>query len=220
MAPIGRLKARLRLRTLAVLGPQLGYQHGPMGWVATTALNRIHHAVISTSVATLAPSPGETAADVGFGGGLGLGLLLDAVGPQGQVHGVEISDLPLQRARLRYRSAARTGRLHLHKAPVADLPLPDGSVDALMTVNTIHHFSDLGAAFRAVAAALTTSGRFVVAFPDPDRMRDLPVTATHRHRPRPLEEIRTELGAAGLRLVDGTTAYGGAYHVLLARPGP
>src|SRR3954447_9450604 len=145
------VRGSLRSRTITLLGPQLGFQQGPMGWVAAPALNRLHRQVIAAAAAALRVRAGERAADIGYGGGLGLELLLDAVGPTGTVHGVEISDLTIRPARLQFRGAIRQDWLRLHQARVTDLPLPDGSLDALMTVNTIHHFDDLAAAFASVA---------------------------------------------------------------------
>jgi arsenite methyltransferase len=217
MPALSRIRPRLRLRVLAILGPQLGRQRGPVGWVAGAALNRLHRVVIADSVALLAPAPGAVVADVGFGGGLGLRQLLDAVGPQGTVHGVEITDLAIRRASWTFRADVRQGRLVLHQAPVADLPLADGSLSGLVTVNTIHHFDDLGAAFRAIAAALEPAGRLVVGFPDPDRQRAGKVAATHGHRPRSLSEVKAELEAAGLRLATHERSYGDAYHLMVAQ---
>jgi arsenite methyltransferase len=191
-----------------------------MGWVAAAALNRIHRDVITASVEALDPRPGAAVADIGFGGGLGLELLLAQVGERGVVHGVEITDLTIRRARRQFGDATRTGRLHLHKAEIADLPMTSGSIDGVMTVNTIHHFDDLAAAFRAVARVLAPGGRCVVAFPDPERQRQMPMAATYGHRLRPVIEVEQELGAAGLHLTDVQRTYADVYVLLLAeKPG-
>src|SRR4051812_17404375 len=216
MPTASRLKSRARLQVLKVLGPQLGNQHGAFGWVATTALNRLHRAVIRNSVRVLAPGAGGTVADIGFGGGLGLGLLLEAVGPQGTVHGIEITELPIRRATMTYRRAVRDRRLQLHQASVAQLPMADGTVDGVITINTIHHFDDLGAAFSSIARVLTDGGRVVIGFPDPARMRTQPMTGRHGHRPRSVEEVCAELDAAGLHLANHERIQDGAYHLLLA----
>ncbi len=203
-----------------MLGPQLGFQQGAMGWVATPALNRLHRQIITTAAAALHIGRGHRVADIGYGGGLGLGLLLDAVGPTGTVHGVEISDLTIRRARLQFRSAVRQGRLRLHQASVTDLPLPDGSLDAVMTVNTIHHFEDLAAAFASVSRVLAPGGRVAVGFPDPTRQRTNPATIRHEHRVRDVDEVRSELTRAGLSDVTSETTRGGVYVVLTAaKPG-
>lgn len=184
--------------TLRLLGPQLARQHGVTGWLASPALNRLHRDVNARAVAELAPTSGETVADIGFGGGIGLRMLLDAVGPAGAVHGVELSALSVGRARLLYRAAVSGGRLSLHEAPVEHLPLAPGTLDGALTVNTIHHFADLDVAFRSIAETLRPGGRLVLAFPDPGRQAALPLTSRHRHRPRPREEVERSLRDAGL----------------------
>src|ERR1700710_260614 len=73
-----RVVQRARMRTLGLLGPQLARQHGLAGWLASPALNRLHREVITASVTALATTPGSTVADIGFGGGIGLRLLLRA----------------------------------------------------------------------------------------------------------------------------------------------
>src|SRR4051794_36479524 len=192
------VRGSLRSRTVTLLGPQLGFQRGPMGWVAAPALNRLHRHVIAAAASALQAGPGERVADIGYGGGLGLELLLDAVSPTGTVHGIEISDLTIRRAGLQFRSAIRQGRLQLHPARGPALPLPDDSLDAVMTVNTIHHFNDLAAAFASVARVLAPGGRAAVAFPDPTRQRTNPATTRHAHWVRDVAEVEAELVRAGL----------------------
>jgi arsenite methyltransferase len=204
------------MRTLALLGPQLGLQHGAVGWIASPALNRLHRDVIRAAIDLLDPVPGETVADVGFGGGIGLRMLLTEVGARGAVHGVEVSELSVNRAKLLYRSAIRRGRLHVHQAPVEALPMAAGSVDALLTANTIHHFADLGTAFRSIAEVLKPGGRLVVAFPDPTRQQALPLTSRHRHHPRPLHEVLDALREAGLEPGPVERPFGAVYHLVLA----
>lgn len=167
----------------------------------------------------LAPTPGQTAADIGFGGGLGLGLtmLLDRVGPTGRVHGVDISRTMLDRARRQHRRAVAGSRLVLHEAPMTELPLAGASIDAAMTVNTIYFVPD--EAFTALARMLSPTGRLVLGLADPAAMARDPVTA-HGFRIRPLTDVQTALTTVGLTLVDhhrvGTGA--DAFHLLIAQP--
>lgn len=105
-------------------------------------LNRANRASVTAAVEALALAPGRVAADVGFGGGLSLDLLLDQVGPAGRVYGFDISRVMLDRARRQHRRAIADGRLVLHEASMIDLPLADASVDAAMTVNTIYFLPD------------------------------------------------------------------------------
>jgi arsenite methyltransferase len=176
--------------------------------------------VVTAAVTLLAPVPGEAVGDVGFGGGLSLDLLLGLVGPTGSVHGIEISDVALRTARRRFRREVSAGRLELHEAGVADLPLPEGSLDGLMTVNTIYFVDDLVGAFRAMRGALAPAGRLVLGIGDPAGMADMPVTG-QGFRLRPVPEVQDALAEAGLteaahqRVGEGPRGF----HLLLARPG-
>ena len=78
----------------------------------------------------LAPSPGESVLDVACGTGLSLGLLRDAVGPQGCVTGVEVSPEMLAQARARV-AAQGWGNVVLIEAPAEEARL-EGPFDAAL----------------------------------------------------------------------------------------
>ena len=76
---------------------QLGHPKGLLGAVIGRVLNKGNAPTIAAAVAALELAGTETAADIGFGGGLGLHLLLAATA--GDVHGVEPSPDMIRRAR-------------------------------------------------------------------------------------------------------------------------
>ena len=82
----------LRTRFLAGLARQLGHPQGLAGRIVGARLDRANARMVAAAVDATRADPGATVADVGFGGGAGLALLLDRVGPGGIVHGVEISE--------------------------------------------------------------------------------------------------------------------------------
>jgi arsenite methyltransferase len=180
-------------------------------------LNRGNRAAVTAAVEALAVEPGQVAADIGFGGGLSLALLLDRVGPTGRVHGLDISRTMLDRARRKHRGPVADGRLILHAASMTDLPLADASVDAAMTVNTVYFVRD--DAFPELARMLSPAGRLVLGFGDPMAMAREPVTA-HGFRIRPLAEVQAALTGAGLALTDHRRVGSGpdAFHLLVAQP--
>jgi arsenite methyltransferase len=182
-------------------------------------LNRANRATVKAAIEALAPWPGEVGADIGFGGGLGLALLLDRVGPAGRVHGWDISRSMLDRARRQHRRALAEGRLELHQASMSDLPSAGVSIDAAMTVNTIYFVAD--DAFGGLARMLSGNGRLVIGLGDPAAMAREPVTA-HGFRVRPLAEVVALLDAAGLSLLDDRRVGSGpdAFHLLVTRPSP
>jgi demethylmenaquinone methyltransferase/2-methoxy-6-polyprenyl-1,4-benzoquinol methylase len=75
------------------------------------------------AIAELRLSPGDTVVDLGTGTGWNLSLLADAVGPTGQVVGVDLSSEMLERARRRAGGAGRQN-LSLVQADLRDFDLP------------------------------------------------------------------------------------------------
>ncbi|MBB1158800.1 MULTISPECIES: class I SAM-dependent methyltransferase [Amycolatopsis] len=201
---------------LAGFAKQLGHPRGRAGQAVVRLLNNVNRGPVTAAVEALEIRRGETALDLGFGGGLGLDLLLRAT-EGGAVHGAEISETALARARRTFPKNLAAGRLVLHQAGMAELPLGDGTIDAALTVNTVYFIPDLAPAFAEVARVLSGGGRFVVGIGDPSTMREMPFTS-HGFRLRPPEEIEQALADAGLelrrhdRLGDGPKAF----HLLVA----
>src|SRR5690242_10855491 len=131
----------LRDRLLAVVAGQLSRPHGVFSPFVARALNRGNEKLIAGTIDAAGIRPGAAAADVGFGGGLGLRLLLDRIGDDGVVHGVEIADDMLRRAESQFSGDVRSGRLRVSRGSLTELPLDDGAVDALITVNTVYFVS-------------------------------------------------------------------------------
>jgi arsenite methyltransferase len=197
---------------------QLGHPSGLAGRVMARGLNRGNARLITAAVDALEPSRRTSLADVGFGGGLGLRLLLTG-GPDPTVHGIEVSTAMLQRAETTFSEALASGRLLLHQAPVERLPLSDSSLDGAITVNTLYFVADLDRAFAELARVLNGSGRVVIGIGDPDAMKALRVTA-HGFRLRPVDEITAALIAAGLPITHHHRVDTGRIpaHILTAEP--
>lgn len=178
---------------------QLGRPHGLLGPVVARALNRGNGRAIEDAVAAADVAPGATVADIGFGGGVGLTMLLDRVGDRGVVHGIEVADDMLQRARSRFRDDVDAGRLRLGHGSLTALPLDDGALDAVITLNTVYFVADLDAACGELARVLRPGGLAVVGIGDPDAMAQIPVTR-YGFTLRPVTEIVAALQGAGLRV--------------------
>jgi arsenite methyltransferase len=199
------------------LARQLGRPSGVVGRLAVARmLNRGNQATVTAAVDALELRRGEVAADIGFGGGLGLTLLLDRLGMAGRVHGVDLSPAMLRRAASRFRRERR--RLTLHLGSVTELPLDDASIDAAICVNTVYFVADLEKAFAELARVLKPAGRLVLGAGDPDMMAAMPITR-HGFRVRPIEELTAGLAEAGLPVTEHRRVGSGdrAFHLLVAR---
>ena len=144
----------IRERLLSTVAGQLGRPHGILSPLVARALNRGNERAIAAAVESAEIARGAVAADIGFGGGVGVQLLLDRVGDDGRVHGIEISEEMLRRARSRFGRDVQSGRLRLSTGSLTELPLDDGSVDALITVNTVYFIRELDVACAELARVL------------------------------------------------------------------
>lgn len=182
-------------------------------------LNRGNRQTVTAAVDAVRAGDGDVVADIGFGGAVGIDLLLGRVGPAGRVYGIEISSTMLADARRRFRRDVGLGRLELHEASIEQLPMDDNSLDGLITTNTIYFIDDLQACFAEFARVLRPSGRIVLGLGDPTAMAKMPFTK-HRFQLRPMAEVIDHLHHAGLQIAEDLRVGNGenAFHLLVAVP--
>lgn len=186
-------------RIMKYLAGQAARPSGAVSEVVAAGLNQGNRSMIAAAVRACDLSSGQVAADIGFGGGVGLEFLLDTVGSDGRVYGVDISSAMLKRARRRHRAAIASGRLHLAPGSATKLPLDAATVDAMMTVNTVYFLSALAPMLAEAQRVLRPGGRLVIGTRDAEKMGDLPVTQ-HGFTLRPAPEISSAMADAGFEV--------------------
>ncbi|MDM7853907.1 arsenite methyltransferase [Cellulomonas alba] len=101
---------------------------------------------------------GERVLDLGSGGGIDVLLSAKRVGPTGFVHGVDMTDEMLALARANAERAGATN-VEFHQGTIEDLPLPDASVDVVISNCVVNLSPDKPAVLSEVYRVLVPGGR-------------------------------------------------------------
>src|SRR5687767_14068914 len=142
---------------------QLRRPSGAFGRVIAALLNRGNRRANERAVELLGVDSSHRALDVGFGGGVGLGLL--AAQSPSLLAGVDHSPDAVRAARKRFPAA------DLHTASVESLPFEDGSSDRVLSVHTIYFWPDAAAGASELFRVTAPGGRVVLGFMRGEEMR-------------------------------------------------
>jgi arsenite methyltransferase len=162
----------------------------------------------------LAPRPREHVLDIGSGPGFLAMEIAKDVGPEGIVHGVDISESMIAIARRR-EPATESAPLQFQLADARTLPFPDASFDAAVSTQVFEYIDDVPAALAEAHRVLTPGGRLLLLDTDwdsivwhsrePQRMRRVLAAwdahAADPHLPRTLPGLIRD---AGFTLTDTT----------------
>jgi len=145
-----------------VVANQMRMPRGLLAPLAARSLNRRNQGLIGRTIAALDVNDGHRVLDVGFGGGISLGLLTALIGT-GQVAGIDPSPEMVTRACRVFADELRRERLSVGTGSVGAIPFGDATFDRAITCQTVYFWADLKKGLEELHRVLVPGGRLAVA---------------------------------------------------------
>jgi SAM-dependent methyltransferase len=136
------------------------YDAAETGGAPETAVAASLGCGVQTAVAAL--HAGETVLDLGSGAGADALISASRVGPRGKVYGLDMTDEMLALARANAEQAG-ADNVEFLKGYIEEIPLPDASVDVVISNCVINLAGDKSKVFAEAARVLRPGGRFAVS---------------------------------------------------------
>jgi arsenite methyltransferase len=150
---------------LDLLVPQLARPHGPLSRLIAPLLDRGNRTINLHVVGALDLAPQQRVLELGFGGGVGLAMVLEHQ-PSVALVGVDPSPEMVARCQRRFGD-----KVTVLQGSADGLPLPDGSFERVFGVNVCYFWPDLPAALAELRRVLAMDGLLVLGIRPPETLR-------------------------------------------------
>jgi len=147
---------------------QFGHPRGFIGRALARTMNRSNLTLSRHCLAQIKVQAGATVIEVGFGGGVALPLLLEAVGPTGKVLGIDRAQDMLDDAEDAFAGPLTTAHLDLFQGELPQWPEGLPLADGILAVNVVYFWSEPQASVNALAQALKPGGTLSLGFRPPE----------------------------------------------------
>ena len=155
--------AMLMKRLQAYVAKQLGHPAGGAGRLLLRVLNRGNATMNQLALTMLAVQPQQHILEIGFGGG-DLMQRLRQTERSLHITGIDPAPASLAVGQNRFKSAIASGQLSLYAAAAEAIPLPDQTVDAIVTVNTVYFWSAVETVLAECHRCLKPDGKLAIAY--------------------------------------------------------
>ena len=171
-----------------------GNPKGMIGRIMLSGMNMGHSPMAKWAFTQIEVPKRAVVLDIGCGGGFNIRRLLERC-PEGQVYGVDISEVSVAKSKKVNKKDLGT-RCEIYQATAENLPFDDESLDMATAFETVYFWKDLTIAFTEVLRTLKPGGMFyIINDPgDPNKHWDeiIPDMTSY-----PAEEIEEALKTAG-----------------------
>ena len=170
------------------------YPSGLQGRIGAALMVRMNASVAADVVELLEIEPTDSILEIGFGPGVGIEYAAE-LASEGYVAGIDISELMVERARRRSKTAVDAGRVDLRRGSVDDLPFAERTFDAAFSINSLHAWPAQRAGLREIRRVLRPGGTIAI------------VLTKHAGSPdAPLEELLETTGFERVQTVEQVDA--------------